>query len=136
MEFHNISFQVYKISRYRRIYDRHDTEHRESSLEIASQQPRKGNALVVTVPISQNFQNYKPGDVYEFDPTLPVLNPLSNRSASHAMMVLGGAEGRGDILLKHGHMVVQNSHGESFGQNGIGRIKISSVRLLYEITMV
>ncbi|CAM0152696.1 unnamed protein product [Urochloa decumbens] len=127
--------KVYTLSSYARIYD--SIKHGADTLQIASQEPRKGNVLIGTFKLSMNYNYCKPGEIYEYNPKEPILHPLTDRPASHAVMVIGGIEAsdKTQLLPKEHHFVMQNSHGRYFGQNGIGRVRCSSIRHLYKVTL-
>lgn len=122
---------MHKISSFHRIYD--SRKKQEEFLEAAARKPREGKGMVGSFPLSHNYSEYRPGDIYMFDPNRPVLSPLSRKPTSHAVMLIGATEG--NTKIKDGHFVMQNSQGEYFGQGGIGRVAMSSIRFLYELTL-
>lgn len=123
------------ISSYARIYDAR--KHGPEILGVTVEQLREGNAFIGTFKLSQNYIYYGPGDVYKYNPDLPILAPLTNKPASHAVMIVGGTETGGGRPLLHEdrHLVMQNSHGEYFGEKGIGRVNGSSIRYMYKIIL-
>lgn len=123
---------MYKISSSVLIYDRNDSGN--GSLDKAAELPRKGKALVGSFPLSRNYTKYKPGDIYKYDSREPILTP-SNSLATHAVMIIGNTEGDTEMLLKDGYFVIQNSHGDYFGEMGICRVAATTIELLYEIDL-
>jgi hypothetical protein len=81
---------VCTLSSYDRICD--SKKDGADTLQIASQQPRKGNVLIGTFKMSTNYNYCKPGDIYELNPKEAILNPLTNQPSSHAVMIIGGVE--------------------------------------------
>lgn len=121
------------LSSFHEIYD--SSNKNEKSLEAAVCKPRQGKALIGTFLLSHNYHEYRPEDIYMFDHKQPVLSPLSKKLSSHAVMLIGSTEANSKILLEDGYFVMQNSQGKYFGRGGIGRVAMSTIQRLYEITL-
>ncbi|RLM65344.1 hypothetical protein C2845_PM16G03030 [Panicum miliaceum] len=124
---------VHMLSSFHEIYE--SSNKNEKSLEVAASKPRQGKALIGTFLLSQNYQEYRPEDIYMFDHKRPVLSPLSRKLSSHAVMLIGSTEANSKILLEDGYFVMQNSQGKYFGRGGIGTVAMSTIQRLYEITL-
>ncbi|TVU02629.1 hypothetical protein EJB05_51871, partial [Eragrostis curvula] len=97
-----------------------------------------GNIMVGRFRLSRNYYSLKPGEVYVYDADQQIYHPKSGLAASHGAMMIGS--GRTQTKLKENgkpvyarHMVMQNSEGDLFGINGIGRVGKKTVTELYRI---
>ncbi|KQJ97616.1 hypothetical protein BRADI_3g32251v3 [Brachypodium distachyon] len=80
------------------------------------------HAMLGTFKISKNYKTLKPGDIYVYDRNNREL--VNGRTCSHAVAIIGYGC-RGGVW----YYVFQNSYGESWGEDGIGRYFFSSLNL-------
>lgn len=100
-----------------------------------------GNILVGRFKLSRNYYSLKPGQVYVYDKDKQIFHPKSGLPASHGVMIMGVGRRQTRWSEMTGsrkpvytnHMVMQNSEGNMFGINGIGRVGKNSVMELYRI---
>ncbi|TVU23829.1 hypothetical protein EJB05_26212, partial [Eragrostis curvula] len=109
-----------------------------SNSEAVTELLDTGNIMVGRFRLSRNYYSLKPGEVYVYDADQQIYHPKSGLAASHGAMMIGS--GRTQTKLKENgkpvyarHMVMQNSEGDLFGINGIGRVGKKTVTELYRI---
>jgi hypothetical protein len=84
------------------------------------------HVMVGTFWISKNYRNLKPGDIYVYDRNDPEL--VNGKHCSHAVAIIG--YGRREGVW---YYVFQNSYGEGWGEKGVGRVDMDSLRHLVQI---
>ncbi|GJN05038.1 hypothetical protein PR202_ga22634 [Eleusine coracana subsp. coracana] len=126
-------YQVFKISGHE-LVDPKDGKAVAKLLEC-------GNIMVGRFKLSRNYYSVEPGHVYVYDEDMQIFHPKSGLPASHGAMMMGAGRRQTRWSDKTGscrpvyssHMVMQNSEGETFGIDGIGRIGKNSIMELYRI---
>ncbi|KAL6907869.1 hypothetical protein ACP4OV_002039 [Aristida adscensionis] len=101
--------------------------------EAVSDILEKGGIMVGHFRLSRNYYSLKPRQVYVFDKNMPIMHPQSDLVAAHAVMMIGIGHRPTSPGRFTRHMAIQNSEGELFGINGIGKVGKKTVQGLYRI---
>jgi hypothetical protein len=86
--------------------------------------------MVGTFKVSGNYLELKPGDIYTYNPDVPLKVEGKVIRASHAVAIIGYGVKGGEW-----YYVFQNSHGEKWGQDGIGRVNMNSLTQLVQLVL-
>jgi hypothetical protein len=84
------------------------------------------HVMVGTFRLSKNYKSLKPGDIYVYDKDDP--ETINGKYCSHAVAIIG--YGRREGVW---YYVFQNSYGEGWGEKGVGRVAMDSLRHLVRI---
>ncbi|GJN25755.1 hypothetical protein PR202_gb13625 [Eleusine coracana subsp. coracana] len=126
--------KVVKLSAYKEIVV--DSKLNPESSKDVRNHLENGNILVGSFRLSMNYYNLRPGEVYVYDEKKPIKHPKSNLLASHAVMMIGIGYAKIPCPMSYfRHMCMQNSEGQLFGINGLGRVAKNSVTALYQIEL-
>lgn len=121
--------QVVKLSAYKGIVV--DTKVNQSIKDVKNLL-EKGNILVGSFRLSMNYYKLRPGEIYVYDEKKPIKHPKSNLTASHAVMMIGIGQSKNP---RYCFMGMQNSEGQRFGINGLGRVAVKSIKDLFQIEL-